>query len=147
MNNSHPGRGTVPAVRQVVLDCPDARALAEFYRELFGLHYRPGDEPPAAGRPDPNGQDWLVLRHPDGGLGLAFQQVPGLPSPTWPVGPRPQMLHLDTTVPTVDDLFHQRQRALDLGARELLDRSADEEEPLYVLADPAGHPFCIFVAG
>ena len=51
MNNSHPGRGTVPAVRQVVLDCPDARALAEFYRELFGLHYRPGDEPPAADDP------------------------------------------------------------------------------------------------
>ena len=32
----------VPTIRQVVLDCPDARALAEFYRELFGLRYRPG---------------------------------------------------------------------------------------------------------
>ena len=27
-----------------------------------------------------------------------------------------------------------------------LDRSDDPEEPLYVYADPAGHPFCIFVA-
>ena len=27
----------VPTIRQVVLDCPDARALAEFYRQLFGL--------------------------------------------------------------------------------------------------------------
>jgi hypothetical protein len=26
------------------------------------------------------------------------------------------------------------------------DRSGDEEEPLRVYADPAGHPFCIFVA-
>jgi hypothetical protein len=55
------------------------------------------------------------------------------------------MLHLDTTVPTIEDLRAQRARALDLGARQLLDR-ADDDEPLFVLADPAGHPFCIFVA-
>jgi hypothetical protein len=135
-----------PVVRQVVLDCPNARVLAEFYRQLFGLDYRPGDEPPAAGEPDPNGRDWLVLRDPGGGFGLAFQQVPGLPAPTWPQGPRPQMLHLDTTVPSLRDLLAQRERALSLGARELLDRSDDEQEPLFVLADPAGHPFCIFVS-
>ena len=137
---------TTPLIRQVVLDAPDVRRLAEFYRLLFGLQYRPGDEPPAPGADDPNGADWLVLRGPSGAPGLAFQQVPGLPAPTWPDGPRPQMVHLDTTVPTKDDLFVQRQRALDLGARELLDRSQDEQEPLFVLADPAGHPFCIFVA-
>jgi hypothetical protein len=56
------------------------------------------------------------------------------------------MLHLDTTVPTLEDLRTQRERALALGARLLLDRSDDEQEPLYVYADPAGHPFCIFVA-
>jgi hypothetical protein len=135
-----------PVIRQVVLDAPDARLLAEFYRVLFALHYRPGDEPPAPGEPDPNGADWLVLRGSGGSPGLAFQHVPDLPAPTWPDGPRPQMLHLDTTVPTVADLFAQRKRALDLGATELLDRSQDEQEPLFVLADPAGHPFCIFVA-
>jgi len=137
---------SVPTIRQVVLDCPDARALAEFYRELFGLRYRPGDEPPSEGEPDPNGQDWLVLRGVAGGMGLAFQQVPDLPEPTWPDGPRPQMLHLDTTVPTIEALFEQRQRALGLGARELLDRSDDPDEQLFVFADLAGHPFCIFVA-
>jgi Glyoxalase-like domain len=42
-----------PELRQVVLDSTDARALAEFYRQLLGLRYRPGDEPPAAGQPDP----------------------------------------------------------------------------------------------
>lgn len=136
----------VPTIRQVVLDCPDARSLAEFYRQLFGLHYRPGDEPPQPGEPDPSGQDWLVLRGSAGSTGLAFQQVAELPEPTWPDGPRPQMLHLDTTVSTLDELFTQRQRALQLGARELLDRSDDPEEPLFVFADLAGHPFCIFVA-
>ena len=134
-----------PRIRQVVLDAPDARQLAEFYRQLFGLHYRAGDEPPVAGEDDPNGADWLVLRGAADGFGLAFQHVPDLPVPTWPDGPRPQMLHLDTTVPNVAELAVQRQRALDLGATELLDRSDDEDEPLFVLADPAGHPFCIFV--
>ena len=28
----------------------------------------------------------------------------------------------------------------------LLDRTDDADEPLHVLADPSGHPFCIFVA-
>jgi hypothetical protein len=56
------------------------------------------------------------------------------------------MLHLDTTVPNLGDLRTQHDRALALGARLLYDRSDDEQEPLYVFADPAGHPFCIFVA-
>jgi hypothetical protein len=28
----------------------------------------------------------------------------------------------------------------------LHDRTADPDEPLYVLADPAGHPFCLLVS-
>jgi catechol 2,3-dioxygenase-like lactoylglutathione lyase family enzyme len=131
---------------QVVLDCTDARTLAEFYRELLGLRYRPGDEPASPGEPDPKGQDWLVLRSPGGGRQLAFQQVAQLPEVTWPDGPHPQMLHLDLTVATVAEFDAQHGRALALGARLLYDRSADPEEPLRVYADPAGHPFCVFVA-
>ncbi len=133
-----------PVLRTTVLDCPDARALAEFYRELLGLAYRAGDEPPPAGEPDPKGADWLVLRNQDG-LQLAFQQVAGLPEATWPEGPTPQMLHLDMTVRSATELAAEHERALALGARVLLDRSADPDEPLWVYADPAGHPFCIFV--
>ena len=134
-----------PVLRQVVLDSTDARALAEFYRELLQLAYRPGDEPPPTGEPDEAGQDWLVLRDGAGRPQLAFQQVAELAEATWPDGPHPQMLHLDLTVPTVEDLQEQHGRALSLGARLLLDRSEDPEEPLRVYADPAGHPFCIFV--
>lgn len=140
------GDESVPRLRQVVLDCTDARALAEFYRRLLGLRYRPGDEPPTLGEPDPHGADWLVLVDTDGTPQLAFQQVPELPEPTWPHGPRPQMLHLDLTVPTSAALDRQHARVTALGARLLQDRSADPEEPLRVYADPAGHPFCIFVA-
>ena len=137
-------QGTFPVVRQVVLDCTDARALAEFYRRLLGLEYRPGDEVPESG-PDERGQDWLVLRGGPGGVQLAFQRVAHLPEPTWPEGPYPQMLHLDMTVPDADELARQHARALALGARELLDRTDDPDEPLHVYADLAGHPFCIFV--
>jgi hypothetical protein len=49
------GEQAVPALRQVVLDGTDIRALAEFYRRLLGLRYRLGDEPPAPGQPDPQG--------------------------------------------------------------------------------------------
>lgn len=135
----------VPVLAQVVLDTTAARVLAEFYRELLDLSYRPGDEPPDAGRADPNGQDWLVLRDASGGRALAFQQVDHLPAATWPDGQHPQMLHLDLTVPSVADLDLADQRALSLGATLLLDRSLDAEEPLRVYADPAGHPFCVFV--
>jgi catechol 2,3-dioxygenase-like lactoylglutathione lyase family enzyme len=132
-------------VRQVVLDGPDARELAEFYRKLFGLRYRPGDEPPAAGEPDERGQDWLVLQNPYGGTQLAFQQNPELIRTTWPEAKVPMQLHLDTTVESVAELDAQHERALALGASMLYDRSADPDEPLRVYADPAGHPFCIFV--
>ncbi len=131
----------------MVLDTTDARQLAEFYRKLLRFDYRPGDELPAAGEVDSAGQDWLVLRNPAGGAGLAFQQVKTLPEATWPDGPHPQMLHLDLTVPTMELLNSEDRRVLGLGGRLLLDRSDDHEEPLRVYADPAGHPFCIFVAG
>lgn len=134
-----------PELRQVVLDCTDARALAEFYRLLLGLRYRPKDEPPAAGEPDTAGQDWLVLQDSAGTARVAFQQVAELPEAAWPDGPVPQQLHLDLTVPTTPDLDVQHERALALGARLLDDRSDDPEEPLRVYADLAGHPFCIFV--
>jgi hypothetical protein len=135
-----------PRLRQVVLDTTDARTLAEFYRRLLGMSYRPGDEPPAAGQPDPRGRDWLVLRSGDGGAGLAFQQVDVLPAVTWPNGPIPQQLHLDMSVPDSAELSRQHDRATTLGARLLLDRFDDPDEPLRVYADPAGHPFCIFVS-
>jgi hypothetical protein len=135
-----------PELRQVVLDTTDARGLAEFYRQLLGFEYRPGDEAPPPGEPDPRGADWLVLRDPSSPAQIGFQQVAELAPATWPDGPVPQQLHLDLTVPTVGELDAQHDRTSDLGARLLADRSDDDEEPLRVYADPSGHPFCIFVA-
>ncbi|HEY3717110.1 MAG TPA: VOC family protein [Jatrophihabitantaceae bacterium] len=127
------------------LDTTDARGLADFYRQLLGLRYRPGDEPPSHGALDD--ADWLVLVDDDGKRQLAFQQVATLPRSTWPAHDVPMQLHIDFAVPTVEDLHRHRRRAEELGATVLLDRTADDGEPLYVFADPAGHPFCILVAG
>ncbi len=132
-----------PRLLHTVLDATDARGLAEFYRELLGLSYRPGDEPPTDRADD---ADWLVLVDADGGRRLAFQQVDALPRSTWPSAEVPQQLHVDYTVPDVESLERHRRRAEALGATLLLDRADDPQEPLYVLADPAGHPFCLFVA-
>ncbi|MGD9997648.1 MAG: VOC family protein [Ilumatobacteraceae bacterium] len=129
-----------PRLRATVLDTTDTRGLAEFYRQLLGFTYRPGHEVD-----DPAGDDWLVLDDAAGEARLAIQRVDELPRSTWPATAVPQQLHLDLTVPTPDDLAEQRDRALALGATILDDRFDNPEEPLYVFADPAGHPFCIFV--
>jgi hypothetical protein len=137
-----------PELRQVVLDSTDVRALAEFYRQLLGYRYRPGDEPPPAGEPDPKGRDWLVLEDASATHRMGFQQVSELPESSWPDNsPVPQQLHMDLTVRTPAELDVQHERALALGARLLYDRSDDPEEPLRVYADLSGHPFCIFATG
>jgi hypothetical protein len=48
-------------------------------------------------------------------------------------------------VATKDELDAEHDHVLALGARLILDRSDDEEEPVRVYADPAGHPFCLVV--
>ena len=132
-----------PELMHTALDATDVRGLAEFYRELLGVRYRPGDEPPTDGSAD--GEDWLVLVDADGSRVLAFQEVPTLDRPTWPTHDVPKQMHLDFRVPTVAELQRHRERAEQLGATLLLDRTDDPDEALYVLADPAGHPFCILV--
>ena len=133
-----------PQMLHTAIDATDARQLAEFYRELLGLRYRPGDEPPADATPDD--ADWLVLVDAQGTRKLAFQRVNSLARTTWPASDVPMQMHVDFSVPSVSELERHRERAQALGAEVLLDRVGDPNEPLYVLADPAGHPFCVLVA-
>lgn len=131
-----------PTVLHTAIDARDCRALAEFYRQLLGLRYRDGDEPPTDASTDD--ADWLVLLDGDGHRVLAIQEKRDTTPPTWPSEQVPMQMHLDFTVATVADLEHHRDRALALGAHLLHDRS-QSDEPLFVLADPAGHPFCLLV--
>jgi catechol-2,3-dioxygenase len=132
-----------PVLMHTALDATDCRGLAEFYRQFLGLRYRPGDEMPADG--SDAGSGWLVLLDSAGRRVFAFQQVPTLARSTWPAHDVPKQMHHDFRVPTVEELQRQRRRAEELGATMLYDRTDDDQEPLYVLADPAGHPFCILV--
>ena len=133
-----------PQLLHTVLDTTRPRELADFYRQLLGLLYRPGDEPAADGAPDE--ADWLVLVDSESVRKLAFQQVERLPRTTWPTHDVPMQLHVDFTVTSGAELHRQRERAEALGAELLLDRTDDPDEPLLVFADLSGHPFCIFVA-
>ncbi|GAA4717998.1 VOC family protein [Nocardioides conyzicola] len=130
-----------PQLLQTVIDAEDVRGLAEFYRQLLGYTYRPGDEPRADDE-----AEWLVLRDEAGTNRLAFQYAEHVEPTTWPSADVPMQMHLDCTVTGRGELERHRARAESLGARMLVDDSDDSDEPLYVFADPAGHPFCIFVA-
>jgi catechol 2,3-dioxygenase-like lactoylglutathione lyase family enzyme len=144
-------------LRSVVLDTTDPRRLADFYHRLLGYPYGPGFDPAGGVGADDAGEgqvdrtgdeaeaDWVLLEISPGGPHLAFQQVDELPESTWPTTDVPQQMHLDFAVPDKEVLEEQHRRALDIGARLLLDDSDDPEEPIYIYADPDGHPFCIFV--
>jgi hypothetical protein len=62
-----------PQLLHTVLDTADVRGLAEFYRQLLGLQYRPGDEPTAEGFPDD--VDWLVLTDAQGIVSSLFSRL------------------------------------------------------------------------
>ncbi|WDZ83847.1 VOC family protein [Micromonospora cathayae] len=112
-----------------VLDSPDARELASFYERLLGW-FREDDEP-----------DWVTLRAPGGGAGLAFQTEPDHVPPVWPAGPGDQrmMTHLDIQV---DDLDAASAHAVAVGAT-LADFQPQDDVRVHL--DPAGHPFCLFL--
>ncbi len=132
-----------PVLLHTAIDAADCRGLAEFYRELLGLHYREGEEPPSDGSPDD--VDWLVLLDDEGNRVVTVQQKLDTAPPTWPSERVPMQMHMDFKVPSVAELRRHRGRAEELGASLLYDRSADDGETLFVMRDPAGHPFCLLV--
>jgi len=113
-----------------VLDTPDPRGLARFYQQLLGW---------PLGTDDP---EWATLRPEDGGAGLSFQLEEDHVRPVWPAGPGdPRMqLHLDLEV---DDLAAATEIAVAAGAEVAQFQPQDD---VRVCLDPAGHPFCLFVA-
>lgn len=120
----------------LTIDCADADELADFYVGLLGWEITARD-----------GSGWTQARDPSGGVGLNFQAEPGYEPPVWPQEPGRQakMLHLECLV---DDLPAAVARTVSLGGREA-ERQPHDRDParLRVMLDPAGHPFCLFVAG
>lgn len=113
----------------VVLDAPDARALADFYRRLLGWTVERAEA------------DWVKLSAPDGGTALSFQTEAAYARPTWPAGSGDQqmMVHLDINV---DDLDAAGAHAVAAGA---VLAGYQPQDDVRVYLDPAGHPFCLWV--
>lgn len=113
----------------VVLDAPDARELADFYRRLLGWEINVDEG------------DWVLLRRPDGGTSLSFQTEQSYERPVWPgaEGQQLMMLHLDIEV---DDLDEAGTHAVAQGA-VLAEFQPQHDVRVYL--DPAGHPFCLWI--
>lgn len=113
-----------------VLSAPDVPLLAGFYRELLGWEVAQ-DEP-----------DWVKLTPPGGGASVAVQHEESYTRPRWPAedGRQQMMLHLDIEV---DDLASATAYAVSLGAEVAAFQPQDD---VRVCLDPAGHPFCLWVA-
>ena len=112
----------------VVLDAPDAGALAHFYADLLGWEIASEDA------------DGAALAPSSGVAYLATQTASDYVRPTWPAaeGQQQMMLHLDFEV---DDLEAAVAHALELGAEEAAFQPQDD---VRVMLDPAGHPFCLY---
>lgn len=114
----------VAAFPSVVLDCPDASALATFYSAVLGWTVSVNE-------------GWADIRPDDGNNCISFQQVENYRAPEWPGQSLPQQMHLDLMV---RDLDAAEAAVLELGARK------SEVQPgttFRVFLDPAGHPFCL----
>jgi catechol 2,3-dioxygenase-like lactoylglutathione lyase family enzyme len=107
-------------LHHLIIECPDPRALAEFYADLLGL--------PVTFDSDV----FVVVAANETTSGLAFQRARDYRKPTWPDPSIPQQMHLDIMV---DDIAVATPRVLALGATALHGH--------HVFADPAGHPFCL----
>ena len=113
----------------VVLDAPDPRALADFYRRLLGWSVREDSD------------TWVSLSPPGGGTAISIQLEPEYQRPTWPARADQQQmqLHLDIEV---DDLGAAADHAVAEGATL---PEYQPQETVRVFLDPVGHPFCLWV--
>lgn len=105
----------------VSIDAPDASALAAFYADLLGMSVTHDTPDGAAVTGD--------------GVTVFFQPVADYRPPRWPDPGFPQQAHLDVLV---DNLNVTEALAMRIGASRLAGGDS-----VRVMADPAGHPFCL----
>jgi hypothetical protein len=107
----------------IVIDCPDALALATFYGSMLDWPVTESD-------------GWFEIRA-DYGQCISFQPVADYAAPQWPTQEHPQQMHLDVVV---DDLDTGEAAVLGLGATK---HAHQPGTTFRVFLDPAGHPFCL----
>ena len=117
-------------VSHTTVDCHDAYALSEWWREVLAYEMDPDD-------PNEPGHEECLIRDPDTGHTLLFIEVPDAELPA-------KRIHLDV---------RPRERVQDEEVAWLLKRGAElvaERRGIYgpgsgwvTLADPEGNQFCV----
>ena len=113
----------------VVLEAPDAQALADFYASVLGwpvAQQEPGE---------------AAIAVPGTSSYLAFESSADYVAPVWPAdgGQQRMMMHIDIAV---DDLEAAVADAVRLGGTVA---GFQPQQDVRVLLDPAGHPFCLYL--
>lgn len=111
----------------VIIDCPDAMALAAFYSEVTGLPIKQDSTP-----------SWAGVQVDE--IELAFTPVEDYRAPQWPDAEHPKQFHLDFEV---DDIEAEERRIVGLGATLRKEHTDADGYGFRVYADPVGHPFCL----
>lgn len=127
----------------ICLDCADAEEMARFYAAVFGWE--------EIGRDDDasrlGGDGWICVSGPAGGPSVSFQAERWYEPPVWPetaAGPT-KMMHFEVQT---DDLEAAVELVLGSGGRLAPHQPPDRDRSqLRVMLDPAGHPFCLGLAG
>jgi catechol 2,3-dioxygenase-like lactoylglutathione lyase family enzyme len=129
-------------VTSVTISAPDPRALAAFYSALLGWPVTTS-EPARPGFPAEDG--WAQMRPPDPGAGptLNFEYEQHFVPPVWPSvdGEQQIQTHLDIAVTDLDSAVAWAEQT---GATVA---GHQPQAEVRVMLDPAGHPFCLFLAG
>ncbi|MDT7729439.1 MAG: hypothetical protein QOI21_6015 [Actinomycetota bacterium] len=111
-------------VENLIVDCADPYALAQFWSEVTGRPLLDGDQP---GDPEAI----IVLEN---GVQLYFSQVPEVKTVK-------NRLHLCLAPDVQRDV--EVKRLLELGATMVADRRKPDGKGWAVLGDPEGNEFCI----
>ena len=116
------------ALKGVILDAKDPKALMQFYSDLLGWEMTYESD------------TFCALADPNGGTGLGAQLVESFKTPVWPpeTGESDQGAHCDFQV---SDLQAAVARAIELGGKPAEKQFIDD---LTVVIDPEGYPFCLF---
>lgn len=118
------------------VDAADIETEAAFWAALLGGEVADAD---AEGADAARWRDVVVGGRTVLGIQRADDHVP----PTWPADGVPLQMHLDLYVERAE-LTAAVEEAIALGARSLqAPEDPSASSGFHVLADPAGHPFCL----